>query len=150
MEQLFDNLHLGTQALTKINDCNFVLPKTNDSAMYNSAILQSSEEQTDERMMDLVPFHPPMKRHSSSKKESKANMKKNRKKLVREHVAKKKSSLLTRLSMHSVGANQKRKLTAKFNRKQTKDAKMLIRIRKRQLKTQMKGIRKTLSMLKCS
>lgn len=157
MEEIFDQLHLGTQDVTKINDCNFILPKQKDLAMYNSEILLvavKQEEETDERMMiDPIHIDPPLKRHpsfSSSKKESKRNIKKHRRKLLRQHMAKKKSSLLSQLPMQSSCAKKQRKQWTKLQRKQTRDAKLSTRIQKRRLKTEMKGIQKKLSLFKCS
>jgi hypothetical protein len=152
MEELFDELHLGTQDVTKINDCNFVLPKQKDLAMYNSEILLVAvkQDETDERMIDPVNADPPLKRHTSSKKESKRNMKKHRRKLLREHIAKKKSTLLSQLPMQSSPCSKQRKKWIKLQRKHTNNAKLLTRIQKRQLKTEMRGIQKTLALFKCS
>ena len=157
MEELFHELHLGTQEVTKITDCNFVLPKQKDLAMYNSKILlvavKQEDETEDERIVDPINTDPPLKRHpsfSSSKKESKRNIKKHRRKLLRQHMAKKKSSLLSQLPMQSSCAKKQRKQWTKLQRKQTRDAKLSTRIQKRRLKTEMKGIQKKLSLFKCS
>lgn len=149
MEKLFDNLYLGTHIVTKIDDRNFVLPKNNDSAMYDATILLQHYPQL-EQHTNNANYHADTKHLKSfTRKESKRNKMKHRKKVViRERH--KSSSLLSHVQMKSGRFQKKEKQMAKLKRKQVKDERMLTRIRKRQMKHQMRYVQKTLSVLKCS
>lgn len=148
MEELFDNLYLGTHIVTQIDDRNCVLPKNNDSAMYDATILHQHHHQQ-EQQTNNANFHVDTRHFKSfTRKESKRNKMKHRKKVViRERH--KSSSLLSHVQMKSCHFQKKEKQMAKLKRKQVKDE-MLTRIRKRQMKHQMRNVQKTLSMLRCS